>query len=85
MPRQTKKKLTPAERLARLLRAAHLEAYLETNKDHASPDWEECKRLGWGNAWLRVARALLKRGVALPLVAGEDEVDWTGEKDAKAT
>ena len=69
MAKKKTKVVPPRDRLARLLRDAYIEAYVQHNPFHDAPGWDEVKKLGVAG-WEHTAAALLARGVMLP---AEDE------------
>jgi len=65
-----KKNTTPAERLARMLRDAHIEAIIECDPHGVTGELKALNGLGRHRGYCRVAERLLKRGVKLPSEEG---------------
>lgn len=66
MTRRTTRKPTPEDRLALLLRDSLIEVWVAHNPTHDNPEFEAVKHMGRAG-YTHVARALLRRGVRLPM------------------
>lgn len=65
MPKRPTKP-TDASRLAKLLEAAYLEAYIAHNPRHDKPEWGMIGRHLYGRVLEAIAISLLAKGISLP-------------------
>ncbi len=61
MPRGSQAEESSADQIGRRVRDVVLSVYIERNRDHRAPGWEEIRDFG-RETWVAVAMALLKAG-----------------------